>query len=80
MIVPSKHLPVDRSLLGVGADLLVLLDQPKTVTGLWRDLQALRGQRSRQIPFDWYVLSLTMLYSMDAVKLHRGQLVRREPQ
>jgi hypothetical protein len=41
MILPSKHIDAERSLLGVGAVILGYLDQPKTVTGLWEKVRNL---------------------------------------
>lgn len=35
MILPTKHIGVGRSLLGVGAILLEQLQRPQTVTALW---------------------------------------------
>ena len=35
MILPTKHIRPDRALIGVGAEVLGLLVQPMTVSGLW---------------------------------------------
>ena len=78
MILPTKHLPVDRSLLGVGAELIALLDAPKTVSGLWADLQERRGPAAGRVTFDWFVLALDMLHALGAVETARGRLVRRD--
>lgn len=77
MIVPTKHLPIERSLLGVGADILSVLDRPQTVSGLWTDFQSLRGQTSHRIPFDWFVLSISMLFSIGAIQMKRSRLEKR---
>ena len=76
MILPTKHLPTERSLLGIGAEVLQLLDQPKTVSRLWATIQEQRGESARQVPFDWFVLSLNLLYSIGAIQLNRGRLSR----
>ncbi|MFM6077151.1 MAG: ABC-three component system middle component 6, partial [Dolichospermum sp.] len=35
MILPTKHISTNHSLLGVGAKILEQLYQPKTVSSLW---------------------------------------------
>jgi hypothetical protein len=37
MILPSKHLTTERSLLAIGADILSLLKEPKSVSKIWLD-------------------------------------------
>ena len=39
MILPTKHLREDQALIAVGAELLGLLDEPKTVSRLWDELR-----------------------------------------
>ncbi|WP_417374894.1 ABC-three component system middle component 6 [Gimesia maris] len=77
MILPTKHLPPDRSLLGVGAEVLLLLDRPKTVSRLWKDIQQHRGESANRLPFDWFILSLNFLYTIDAIQMDRGRLTRQ---
>lgn len=78
MILPSKHLWSDRTLLGVGHELLGCLQEPKTVSRLWDEIRAARGDRAKGAPinYDWFVLSLDLLFLIGAVELDRG-LVRR---
>lgn len=45
MILPTKHLREDRALITVGAELLKLLDEPKTVSRLWDEIQRTRTAR-----------------------------------
>lgn len=47
MILPTKHLREDRALITVGAELLKLLDEPKTVSHLWDEV---RRERTRHSP------------------------------
>ena len=96
MILPTKHLREDQALIAVGAELLSLLDEPKTVSRLWEELRRARGEaeastatptdrtaRSPQIrearcnvPFDWFILALDLLYLLGAVDLERGRIRR----
>lgn len=78
MILPTKHLPPDRSLMGVGAAVLKLLSRPKTISQLWDDL---RAQRTVAVPksaidYRWFVLSLDLLYIVGAVRFQRGLIVK----
>lgn len=76
MILPSKHLPPDRSLICLGAEILSLLDEPRTISGLWTKFQLRRGDQSKRVPFDWFVLATSMLFVIGAVRLDRGRLKR----
>ena len=76
MILPGKHLKPDRSLLGIGGDILELLEQNQTVSELWERVQAKRDQNSSPLSFDWFILSLAFLYAVDAVRYERGILAR----
>lgn len=75
MILPSKHLSEDRALLTVGAHVLGLLRQPKTVSRLWTDLQR-HIKSDAPVTYDWFVLSLDVLYAIGAVEFARGKVMR----
>lgn len=96
MILPTKHLREDQALIAVGAELLSMLDEPKTISRLWDELRRVRAEaslsaasgsegairpRQRQetrcnIPFDWFILALDLLYLLGAVELERGRIRR----
>ncbi len=78
MILPTKHLPIERSLIAIGADIVRLLDEPMSVTNLWLDYQNLNKARTTRLTFDWFTLALAMLYSIDAVEQTGNRLRRRE--
>jgi hypothetical protein len=78
MILPTKHVRPDRALIGVGAEVLEILKHPMTMSRLWDEI---RGRRSLHAPnapidYEWFVLSLDLLYVIGAVDYDRG-LVRR---
>lgn len=73
MILPTKHLPQERALLTVGAVLLAHLERPITVSALW---QRFDGAVPPAPTFDWFVLALDLLYTLGAVELRDGLLVR----
>lgn len=78
MILPTKRLPQDRALLAIGADALLLLRQPQTVSKLWEDMKRRRGARkdATPLPFDWFILSLGFLFAIGALELRDGRLHR----
>lgn len=78
MILPTKRLRVERSLLGVGGELLRLLEERKTVSRLWDEFRRIRGSADTSLTFDWFILALDLLFMLDAVKLERGLLRRVE--
>lgn len=78
MILPSKHISPERSLIGVGSRLLPLLDHPQTISTAWERFEAVDRARSgaAAVTFDWFVLCLDMLYAMGSVEICDGLLVR----
>jgi len=81
VILPTKHLPPERALLSIGAQLLECLRGPMTVSGLWEAIRGASSERGEFAPitYDWFVLALDLLYALGAIDLERG-LVRRSGQ
>lgn len=81
MILPSKHLPPDRALLTVGGHVLTFLGRPKTVSALWEELNKhdlnLTATPPRRITYDWFLLSLDLLYALGTIELDSGLVARR---
>lgn len=69
MILPGKHLPQDRSLSGIGGEILSLLDEERGVSEVWERFQIQRREASSPITFDWFVLALGFLFSIGAIEL-----------
>lgn len=72
MILPTKHLGFERSLLALGASVMSQLVGPVTVSRLWTEIRESTDVRS----FDEFSLVLSFLFSIGAIELHSG-LVRR---
>ena len=72
MILPGKHLKQDRALLGIGSEILEVLEEERTVSELWHKVQENRGATARPLSFDWFVLSLSFLFAIDAIQYQRG--------
>ena len=79
MILPTKRIPEDRALLYIGAQVLRLLDEAKTVSRLWEELQRCRSSKDGYSPitYDWFILALDTLYLLEAIELSRGRLRKR---
>jgi hypothetical protein len=77
MILPTKHLPENRSLIGVGGSILSLLAvRERTVSATWEAFSELRGEDA-SVSFDWFILGLDLLFAIGAVELDRGVLRKR---
>jgi hypothetical protein len=79
VILPTKYLRQDRALVGVGADVLAVLDRPMSVSALWDRTRAARESRnaSSRISFDWFVLALCFLNTVSAIECIDGGLIVR---
>jgi hypothetical protein len=79
VITPTRSITPDRALLSVGAQILLQLDEPKTVSQAWLRLRAWRAERELTSPisFTWFVLALDVLYGLGAVDIIDDLLTRR---
>jgi hypothetical protein len=78
MILPTKRLSPDRSMLALGGEILRLLYEPKTVSRLWEEFCQMRDRLSgrRNVTFSWFVLALDFLYAVRAIETERGRIQR----
>jgi hypothetical protein len=80
MILPTKKLRPENSLIYLGGIVLAVLDEPKTVSRVWEEFQRRRVKNLRlqacDVSFDWFVLALDMLHVMGTVEFKQGRLVR----
>lgn len=79
MILPSKRLPTSKALLTVGGYVLSKLNSPRTVSALWHEIRAndVKMPAARRITFEWFILSLDLLFTIQAIDLRDGLLARR---
>lgn len=79
MITPTKGIAPDRCLLALGAQILMQLDEPRTVSQAWAKLRIWRADHAHTSPvsFGWFVLALDVLYALGAVELVQDVLVAR---
>lgn len=75
MILPSKFLPADRSLVFIGGEALVAIkDGPRSVSEVWEGVRARRKAAGKTLAFDWFTLALTYLFATGMVELRDGLL------
>ena len=73
MVLPNKHVPVNRSLLGLGGEILgILSDRPRTVSATWERLRT----RNAEASFEQFALAASFLFSLGAVELEGDTLKR----
>jgi ABC-3C biological conflict system middle component len=79
MILPAKHLRHDRALLEVGAEILAEAEENRTVSELWERVRVARAATNGMGPlsFDWFVLSLSFLYTISALEFAAGVVTIR---
>ena len=79
MILPSKHLPPRRSLLGIGAEILAQLDEPLTVSEVWERVRSTResAPSSVALGYDEFILSITFLHAVWVLDLEDGLLRKK---
>lgn len=70
MILPSKHVRVEQSLIGLGAVILARLERTRTVSSLWDAV------RDDDVSFDRFSLCLSFLFGVGAVEFD-GPLLRK---
>jgi hypothetical protein len=73
LILPTKHITPERSLLGAGAIILRNLPREQTVTRLW--------ERVRTSPsvgtYERFILALDLLFLINAIAFDKDGLIRR---
>ena len=78
MILPTKHLRLDRSLLVIAGDILVLIVESKTVSRIWTEFSSSRNREEDRSPvsYDWFILALDLLFLLGIIHFENGRLLR----
>ncbi len=81
MILPTKHMRPDRALIGIGAEMLLKLERPMTVSKLWDEVRLRRSADTSTpvIDYKWFVLALDLLFMIGAVDFERGLIRKGTP-
>jgi hypothetical protein len=72
MILPTKHTPESKTLLGFGAKVLLKLDSPKTFNDLWSVLK----DSDSTMNYGHFILALDFLFIVGAIEYKRGRILR----
>ena len=64
MILPTKHLSPERSIISVSSEVLELIGRRSTVSSIWNSLQEKHKASLRfgDVPFDWFILALDFFF------------------
>jgi len=78
MLLPTKTLSPARTLLGIGASVLKLLNEPKPVSRVWDEFKRAQAAvpNSPTVTFGWFVLSLDLLFTLKLIGFDHNRLVR----
>lgn len=78
MILPTKHLRPERSLLAISAEVASILDEPKTVSRTWEEFLKAQSRANGRapVPYGWFALSLDLLFILGAIEFHAGRVSR----
>ena len=81
MILPTKHLKANRSLLVIGGDILKIVEEPQTVSRIWEQFSLDCDRTSGRAPvtYDWFILALDLLFIIGAVRFNAGRIARTAP-
>lgn len=71
-LLPNKHIPANRSLVGIGALILRHLERPSNVSSLWEAIKDDQEVAS----FGNFILSLDYLFAIGAIDYEGGFLSR----
>lgn len=78
MILPTKHLHPDRALISVASEVLELIKGRTAVSSVWNALQEkhISTLRYGDVPYDWFVLALDLLFLFGAIE-EKGGFIQR---
>lgn len=72
MILPSKHIRFSESLLGLGAIVLSIINEPKSIDEIWFKYSEVNNRKNKfpaHHNFDHIVLALNYLFVIGAVSI-----------
>lgn len=70
MILPTKGIHPSKALLTVGGMIIDELDEPRTVSRVWTNIRDnYADDEHGGITFDWFVLAVTLVYSLGRLEL-----------
>ncbi len=79
MIFPTKHLPPKRSLISISAEVYELIGDKSTISSIWEEYSNIlsRSLRVADVSYDWFILSIDLLYLLKLIELKDGFIKRK---
>jgi hypothetical protein len=75
MILPNKHIPLNRSLLAIGGQILeIISERPRSVSTTWEKLRS----RNNMTSFEQFTLAASFLFAIGAMEFDGDSLKRNE--
>lgn len=74
-LLPDKYVPVEETVIGLGAIALSELDTPVSVSTLWRKMM----KHPEVATYERFILALDFLFAVNAIVLSGKLLARRKP-
>ncbi|WP_142413104.1 ABC-three component system middle component 6 [Hathewaya massiliensis] len=78
MILPSKHIKISGSYLGLGALIISILKMPQTVDQCWQNYNSTyvySKEIQKKHSFDNFILAIELLYILGVVDINnKGEL------
>jgi hypothetical protein len=80
MILPTKTIAPARCLIGIGAVVIRLMNEPKPVSRIWQEFKHVHETvpGAPTVTFSHFVLALDLLFILGAIELRHGRLVRQQ--
>jgi hypothetical protein len=76
-LLPHKHIPFSRSLIGIAGLLLSLLDEPRTLDELMAAAATQKKEWPNQPTFTETLLAVYVLFSIRQIRLVQGDRIQR---
>ena len=78
MLLPTKRISPSRSIIILGANLLKIINRPKSISTLWEEFKKIRFSENNQnyISYDWFILSIDFLYVIGVITVESGKIRR----
>jgi hypothetical protein len=70
MILPTKHISIERSIINLGSEVLRKMNTEETVSSLWEKSRIIKGMRT----FESFTLTLDFLFTVGAVEFKLDRL------
>lgn len=78
MILPSKHIKLSESLIGLGAFVVSIVKKPLTIDECWKQLNEdyiNTGKLKKHHSFDNFILTVDLLYMIGVIEMNsKGEI------